>query len=80
MDALISMLFGFLNIEPTMEAKIVAIMVLVNTCLAGCYKIFEAIANFTPSEKDNAAAGIVKKVLDVVKMIADVISANIKHK
>ena len=80
MDSLVSMLLGFLNIEPTMEAKMVAIMLLVNTCLAGGYKILEAIVNFTPSEKDNAAAGVVKKVLDVIKIVTDVISANMKHK
>lgn len=73
------MILSLLKIDPIVFGKILMVLLIINVCLSAASKAFEEIANMTPSDSDNKAAGIVSKVAGYFKMVVDFLSANRPH-
>lgn len=66
-------------IDPSMIAKVLPIIILVNGCLFGAYKVLEAVSKYTSTDADDKAVGVFGKVLGGLQKLLDAISANPKH-
>lgn len=75
MDSLLSMI----NIDPSLIAKIVPIVVLTMGILSGSAMILNAVAKFTATDADDKAAGVVAKIIAVGQKLVDFLSGNVKH-
>lgn len=61
-------------------AKIMAIVVMVNTGLAFLKAGLDAIKDKTEATWDNKAADLVGTILGIVSKVIDILSANVAHK
>ena len=67
-------------LDPALIAKVLPIIVLINGCLFGLFKILEAIAAFTPSDTDNKIAGWLGKGVTALQKLIDIAGFNPSHK
>lgn len=66
-------------LDPSMIAKVLPIMILVNGCLFGAYKILEAVAKYTATDADDKAASVMGKVIGGIQKLIDIAMGNPKH-
>lgn len=75
MDSLLSIL----NLDPSLMAKVVPIVVLVMGCLSGAAVILKAVAKVTKSDADDKAASLLDKAISLGQKVVDFLSGNVKH-
>ncbi len=67
-------------IDPSLLLKVLPIIVLINGCLFGLYKILEAVSKYTSTDADDKAANIMGKVIGGIQKLIDVVMGNPEHK
>jgi len=58
---------------------ILIVAICLNTGLSALSVVLEKIKDLTPTDVDNKLALFVHKILDILKSLTDILSANVKH-
>ncbi len=69
----------FIDANGGIIPTIVLVILCINPVLSGLSVAIDKIKDMTPTSVDNNIAIIIHKVLDFLKAVLDILSANVKH-
>lgn len=76
---MLNSLLQLINVDASMLAKMLPIVILCMGILSGCYVALDAISKFTKTDADNKFVAYFGKALEFGKKLVDFFSGNQKH-